>query len=84
MSLAVDAPRMGQRLVCPVCGAEITVVHGGRGSLAPRCCNQPMRPVVQKRPIWHCPICRRQILVARDGGGDLTLRCCNAEMIRVA
>lgn len=74
------SPKLGLRLVCPVCGAQVTVAQAGCGSLGVRCCNQPMLPLQQRTAIWHCSICGREVMVVRDGGGELALSCCNRPM----
>ena len=73
---------VGQAYRCLVCGAEVSVVTGGPGELAPRCCNRPMVRLPELRARYFCPICGSELLVLRQGGGELAPRCCNRRMVR--
>ena len=72
---------VGQVYRCEVCGAEVSVVRPGRGPLAPRCCNEPMKLLPTLHLTWYCPVCGAETMVIRLGGGELTPRCCNRPMI---
>jgi desulfoferrodoxin-like iron-binding protein len=65
---------------CPVCGAEVTVVLFGGGSLAPVCCNQPMAITNVICAIYSCPVCGAEITVIKKENGVLKPRCCNRPM----
>jgi desulfoferrodoxin-like iron-binding protein len=67
---------------CPVCGSEVSVIKGGPGELAPRCCNRPMMRLAELHVRYFCPICGSELLVLRPGDGDLAPRCCNRRMAR--
>lgn len=79
----------GRVYLCPVCGAEVTVVLFGCGKLGPVCCNQPMKITDVICSIYFCPVCGAEITVIKEGKGipaqkmadRLTPRCCNRPMI---
>ena len=71
----------GQVYRCPVCGAEASVIRGGLGALAPRCCNTAMELLAEPHTTYVCPICGSELMVIRDGIGPLTPRCCNRPMV---
>jgi len=71
---------VGQVYRCLVCGAEVTVIEGTRGELAPRCCNEPMRLLPQLHRAFRCPVCGAEIIVVHQGPGPLTPQCCNEPM----
>ena len=73
---------LGQVYHCEVCGAEVSVVKGGVGALAPRCCNEPMRLLPRRQTSLFCPVCGAELLVLSDGPGALAPRCCNQPMVR--
>jgi len=75
--------RTGQVYRCPVCGAEVSVIRGGGGVLAPRCCNQPMALLPQLHIVYHCPVCGAEVMVLHRGAGDFAPRCCNRTMERL-
>lgn len=66
---------------CLVCGAEVSVVRGGIGEFAPRCCNQPMALLAQRHEVYYCPVCGAEVMVLRSGAGELAPRCCNRHMV---
>ena len=74
--------RVGQVYRCEVCGAEVGVVNGAPGELAPRCCNQPMSLLPQPHAAYFCPICGSELVVLKEGQGALAPRCCNRPMLR--
>ncbi len=78
----IQVNTVGQVYRCGVCGAEVSVVKGGQGELAPRCCNQPMALLPVLHVAWFCPICGSELLVLKEGGGALAPRCCNTPMVR--
>ncbi len=73
---------LGQVYHCEVCGAEISVVKGADGELAPRCCNQPMALLPELHGAFFCPIRGSELMVINEDGGELVPRCCNRPMIR--
>ena len=74
---------LGQAFRCPVCGAEVTVIQGAPGELAPRCCNQPMVRLPGLRRAFRCPVCGAEIIVVKQGPGPLEPHCCNQPMAPV-
>jgi|GEM_PF-1077922 len=72
----------GQVYRCPVCGAEVSIIRGGRGPLAPRCCNQPMVLLPKLHATYVCPVCGSEVMVIHEGAGQLAPRCCNRPMVR--
>ena len=72
---------LGQVYRCPVCGAEVSVVRGALGALAPRCCNRQMLLLTQRHATYACPVCGSELMVIREGAGPLAPRCCNTPMI---
>jgi len=77
---------IGEVYRCLICGAEVTVIEGTHGVLAPRCCNEAMTRLPQSRRAYHCPVCGAEIIVVRQGPGLLAPQCCNEpmEIIKVA
>ena len=73
---------VGQVFRCPVCGAEVSVIRGAQGALAPRCCNCAMLLLPQRHATYVCPLCGSQVMVIRTGTGELAPRCCNRPMVR--
>lgn len=71
---------LGQVYRCLVCGAEVTVIKGAPGELAPVCCNQQMNLLPQRHRAFHCPVCGAEIVVIRQGPGELGPVCCNRPM----
>ena len=71
----------GQVYRCPVCGAELSVVRGALGALAPRCCNTAMLLLPELHATYVCPLCGAELMLIREGAGPLTPRCCNTPMI---
>jgi len=84
----MDRPQntIGQVYRCLICGAEVTVIEGARGKLAPRCCNEAMTLLPQLRRAYCCPVCGAEIIVVRQGPGLFAPQCCNEPMqiIKVA
>ncbi len=72
----------GQVYCCPVCGAELSVVRGAFGALAPRCCNTAMLLLPERHTTYVCPVCGAELMAIRDGAGPLAPRCCNTPMVR--
>lgn len=65
---------------CPVCGAEVTVVCGGKGAFSPVCCNLPM--IRRKAPVhvYHCDVCGSEVAVLLGEERRMELICCNRPM----
>jgi len=72
--------RLGTVYQCAVCGAEVVVVLGGGGALAPICCNRPMARAADRVRFFYCPLCGAELAVIRDAGGELAPICCNEPM----
>jgi len=66
---------------CLVCGAEVSVIRGGEGDSAPRCCNEPMTLLPRLHRTYFCPVCGAEVMVIRQGTALPTPRCCNCPMI---
>ena len=75
---------LGQVYHCRICGAEVSVIRGGAGELAPQCCNEPMTLLPQVHRAYRCPVCGAEIMVIRTGPGDLAPQCCNEPMALMA
>jgi len=75
--------RTGQVYRCPVCGAEVSVIRGGGGVLAPRCCDQTMTLLPRLHVVYRCPVCGVEMMVLRWGAGEFAPRCCNRTMERL-
>jgi len=73
-------PVKGTIFRCAVCGAEITVVRGGGGSIAPVCCNQPMNRREGLMHIYHCDVCGAEVAVLVGEEKEMKLVCCNEPM----
>ena len=71
---------IGQVYRCLVCGAEVSVIKGADGDLAPHCCNQPMVLLPRRHCAYFCPVCGAEVMTVRIGPGDLTPHCCNQPM----
>lgn len=82
MSASLRAEK-GLRLVCPVCGREVTVIRDADGALAPRCCNVPMERK-DTAPFLRCPVCGAEVTVLAGRLDALAPRCCNVPMEPVA
>jgi desulfoferrodoxin-like iron-binding protein len=72
---------VGQVYRCEVCGAEVSVIKGGEGELAPQCCNEPMSLLPELHRSYFCPVCGAELLVLHEGAGELAPRCCNEPMV---
>ena len=77
---AAPGNRVGTVYQCAVCGAEVVVVRGGEGALAPVCCNLPMGRAGDRVRLFYCPLCGAELAVIRDAGGELAPLCCNEPM----
>ncbi|MBL7224375.1 MAG: hypothetical protein ISS72_11025 [Candidatus Brocadiae bacterium] len=77
-----QANTVGDVYRCDVCGAEVSVIKGSQGSLAPRCCNLPMQLRPTRQGIYFCAICGAELMVLSEGPGELAPRCCNEPMVR--
>ena len=77
---------LGERYVCPVCGAQATVVRAPDGScrhtnqLSLHCCNRAMVRERSVAPVWHCAVCHREAFLARGEARSLQMICCNQPM----
>lgn len=78
--MSMENPR-GLVYRCAVCGAEVLVLSPKIGKFAPRCCNQPMQPKLQRVVFYVCPVCGAEIAVLKKGEGEFRPRCCNTDMI---
>lgn len=74
-----DKNILGQVYRCPVCGAELSVIKGGRGQLKPICCNKEMAALEVINSVYVCSVCHSELMVIRDGD-NLEPICCNKKM----
>jgi desulfoferrodoxin-like iron-binding protein len=72
--------REGQKYRCSVCGSEILVIRARNGSLAPRCCNEPMVLLKQTARMYRCSVCGSEVAVIQSRTNNLHLVCCNTPM----
>ena len=75
--------RRGSVYVCPVCGAELAIIHHGGGRFAPRCCNVAMERSERILVFYRCPVCGAEVGVVHEGRGDFDPHCCNQCMRRI-
>jgi competence CoiA-like predicted nuclease len=71
---------LGQTYLCPVCGAEISLVRSGNGELTPVCCERPMVLREKINRVYFCPVCGAQIMLVRSKSDNLTPVCCHVPM----
>ena len=67
---------------CPVCGAEVSLIRGGTGVLAPICCNVAMEATGRTNPAYFCTECGSEIMVVAGEPDNLEPVCCNKPMSR--
>ncbi|MFZ3073044.1 MAG: hypothetical protein WA162_07355 [Thermodesulfobacteriota bacterium] len=67
--------------VCPVCGAELSVIKGGHGRFAPMCCNAAMTLVNKINFIYTCSVCESEITVISGFSKSFSPICCNTGML---
>ena len=84
--LSERVPRSGVGLagrvyVCRICGAELSVIKGGHGRLAPVCCNAAMTLVAKINSIYRCPVCGSEITVISGFSKSFSPVCCNTDML---
>ncbi|HKZ46737.1 MAG TPA: hypothetical protein VJ202_05080 [Thermodesulfobacteriota bacterium] len=70
---------LGRVYRCPVCGAELSVIRGGKGSLLPVCCNTEMVQLKTINHVYVCSVCGGELMVIK-GGENLQPICCNKKM----
>lgn len=70
---------LGRVYRCPVCGAELSVIRGGRGRLRPVCCNTEMVQLKITNHVYVCSICGSELMIIK-GGENLQPICCNKKM----
>jgi len=73
--------KAGMVYVCRICGAELSVIKGGHGRLAPVCCNAAMTLVARINSIYACPLCGSEITVISGFSGSFSPVCCNTAML---
>jgi len=78
-----NKPAKGFVYFCQICGAEITVVRAGDGSLSPRCCNMQMEFKSRVLTVFFCHCCGSEAMVLIPGVGNTVPVCCNTPMNRV-
>ncbi len=76
----ISGNRRGRVYRCPICGAELSVIRGGEGVLAPVCCNTRMELLGRSNTVYRCSICGSELMVIKDGGGKPEPVCCNEKM----
>ena len=76
-----DKNILGQIYICSVCGADLSIIKGGKGRLHPVCCNKEMLALKAINIIYVCPICFSEIMVIKKGKGTLEPLCCNKKML---
>ncbi|HAG51862.1 MAG: hypothetical protein A2X87_05970 [Deltaproteobacteria bacterium GWC2_42_51] len=74
-----DKNILGQVYRCSICGAELSVIKGGRGQLKPICCNKEMAALETINSVYVCSVCHSEFMVIR-GGDNLEPICCNKKM----
>ncbi len=77
-----DKVLIGQVYLCPICGAEVSVIKADNGDLAPVCCNEQMVLKKKLNAVYFCPVCKSEIMVVRGNESNLEPICCNKEMQR--
>lgn len=70
----------GVVFICPVCGAELSVVRCGAGAGAPRCCNTDMVLTARVNSIYACSVCGSEIMLVRGEKKGFEPACCNTQM----
>ncbi len=79
-----SANKIGSVYRCPVCGAEVSVMRHGGGSLGPFCCNVAMELTDQINLIFRCPLCGSELMVIKDTEeGGLEPYCCDNPMMKI-
>lgn len=72
--------KLGSVYRCPVCGAEVSVIRHGKGSLCPYCCDVPMESVDIINTIYRCSLCGSEVMNIKGGKGTLEPFCCDKLM----
>lgn len=73
--------KAGMVYVCPVCGAELSVIKGGHGGFSPVCCNVAMRRANRINSIYRCPVCGSEITVISGFSKSFSPVCCSTGML---
>jgi desulfoferrodoxin-like iron-binding protein len=76
----IGAIPLGRVYRCPVCGAELSVIRNGKGSLRPVCCNTHMVQLKTINHLYVCSICGSELMVIRGGVKTMNPLCCNKKM----
>ncbi len=74
---------LGQTYICPVCGAEVSVVRGGDGEMVLVCCERPMVLHKTINKVYYCPSCGAQIMLVKSGSDNLAPACCHIPMLEI-
>lgn len=79
-----SASRLGSVYRCPVCGAEVSVIRHGKGSLGPVCCDEAMELADQINTIFRCTLCATEIMTIKEEP-EATLEpfCCDKLMVAI-
>jgi predicted RNA-binding Zn-ribbon protein involved in translation (DUF1610 family) len=79
-----SANKLGSVYRCPVCGAEVSIMRHGEGSLGPYCCNVAMELTDQINLIFRCPLCGTEIMAIKETEvGKLEPYCCDNLMMKI-
>ena len=82
--MSAAATSKGSTFVCPVCGAELTVVGRAPEGFRPVCCNQTMTLLDGRKRFYRCPVCEAELLAQTDPPRTFRPRCCNTDMLPAA
>lgn len=72
---------LGETYYCPVCGVEITVLHGDPAESDLCCCNQKMLKKPGKCMVFCCNNCGSELLWVHNSGVTPEPCCCNMKMV---
>jgi desulfoferrodoxin-like iron-binding protein len=78
-----SADKLGSVYRCPVCGAEVSVMRHGGGSLGPFCCNVAMELTDTINRIFRCTLCASEVMAIKEGEGTLEPFCCDNLMVSI-
>ncbi len=78
-----SASRLGSVYRCPVCGAEVSVIRHGKGSLGPYCCDVAMELTDQINTIFRCTLCATEVMTIKETESKLEPFCCDKLMIAI-
>jgi len=72
----------GNVYLCPICGAEVTVLAHKCGDFKPVCCNVEMVILEKILSFYVCPHCKAEVALTEiHNDKAFSPRCCNVDMV---